>query len=58
MVEKINLASTVDNTSELFTYLKVVQFNDHMLNIIIAENRTLDFHIHRDSDEIFHVIEG
>lgn len=29
-----------------------------MLNIVIAENRTLEFHIHDESDEMFYVIEG
>lgn len=29
-----------------------------MLNVLQAENRTLDFHTHENSDEMFHVIEG
>ncbi|NLU33044.1 MAG: cupin domain-containing protein [Clostridiaceae bacterium] len=29
-----------------------------MLNVLQAENRTLDFHVHPDSDEMFYVIEG
>ncbi len=57
-IEKINLSSACDSITELFKYLKVGELNDHMLNIILAENRTLDFHIHEDSDEMFYVIEG
>ena len=32
--------------------------NDHVLSIANVENRTLDFHIHEQSDELFYVIEG
>jgi len=57
-IEKINLQSTANSFSELFKYLKVGELNDHMLNIIQPENRTLDFHVHNDSDEMFYIIEG
>lgn len=56
--EKINLRLASDNLTELFQYLKIGQLNDHMLNIINAKDRVLDFHIHVDSDEMFYVIEG
>lgn len=29
-----------------------------MLNVLQAEHRTLDFHIHEHSDEMFYCIEG
>lgn len=32
--------------------------NNHMLNVLQAENRTLDFHIYEKSDEMFYCIEG
>ena len=32
--------------------------NNHMLNVLQAEHRTLDFHIHENSDELFYCIEG
>jgi|GEM_PF-165102 mannose-6-phosphate isomerase-like protein (cupin superfamily) len=57
-VERVNLKQKVDSIPELFRYLKVGQLNDHMLNVLQAENRTLDFHVHPDSDEMFYVIEG
>lgn len=57
-IDKINLKLTASSYSELFKYLKVGEINDHILNIIQAENRTLDFHIHEDSDEAFYIIEG
>jgi mannose-6-phosphate isomerase-like protein (cupin superfamily) len=58
MVEKVNLNLSANIVYELFQYLKVGQLNDHMLNIVKAENRTLEFHIHEGSDEMFYVIEG
>jgi len=56
--EIINLQASANSLSELFKYLKVGQLNDHMLNIIQAKDRTLDFHTHEESDEMFYIIEG
>lgn len=58
MIDKINLHDKANNFTELFQYIGVGRINDHMLNIVCVENRTLDFHIHEDSDELFYVIEG
>jgi mannose-6-phosphate isomerase-like protein (cupin superfamily) len=48
-------ANSVDS---LFQYLKIGRLNNHVLNVLQAENRTLDFHIHAHSDELFYAIEG
>ena len=48
----------VNGISDLFSYLKIGQLNNHMLNVLRAENRTLDFHTHENSDEMFYCIEG
>lgn len=58
MIDKVNLLKSANSIPNLFQYLHVGQLNDHMLNVITAENRTLDFHTHEDSDEMFFVIEG
>jgi len=58
MIEKVNLKEKVNSVSELFSYLKVGKLNDHMLNVLQAENRSLDFHTHEQSDEMFYCIEG
>lgn len=58
MQRKVNLKESVNSLTELYTYVKVGQLNDHMLNVLQGKNRTLDFHIHTDSDEMFYVIEG
>jgi len=58
MINKVNLQKAVDGASGLFQYLGIGKLNDHVLNVLQAENRTLDFHIHEKSDELFYVIEG
>jgi len=58
MIEKYNLKQEVNSVSELFQYLPVGKLNNHMLNVLQAENRTLDFHVHDESDEMFYCIEG
>ena len=58
MIEKINLRQQADAVQKLFEYRRVGSLNNHMLNVLQAENRTLDFHIHESSDELFYCIEG
>ena len=58
MVEKVNLKEQVDTVNKLFEYKRVGTLNDHMLNVLQAENRTLDFHVHENSDEMFYCIVG
>ena len=55
MIQKYNLNNC---SAKLFEYLHIGNVNDHMLNIITAENRTLNFHVHEESDELFYVIDG
>jgi len=58
VIKKVNLKEQVNSIAELFLYHKVGQLNNHMLNVLQAENRVLDFHIHNQSDEMFYCIEG
>jgi mannose-6-phosphate isomerase-like protein (cupin superfamily) len=58
MIKKVNLQKAVDGVSELFKYHEVGRLNRHILNVLQVENRTLDFHVHTKSDELFYVIEG
>ena len=58
MISKINLLEKVNSANRLFQYLEIGQLNGHTLNVLQAENRTLDFHCHEHSDELFYVIEG
>lgn len=57
-VQKVNLLSAAEACSELYRYVRIGQLNDHMLNIVRAADRTLDFHTHEDSDEMFFIVEG
>ena len=43
---------------QLYVYEKVGRLNGHILSVVNVENRTLDFHVHEASDELFYVIEG
>lgn len=58
MIHKVNLEDSVNSLEELFLYKRVGTLNNHMLNVLQAENRTLDFHVHEHSDEMFYCIEG
>lgn len=58
MLEKVNLKMAVDAVEKLYVYDKVGRLNGHILSVVNVENRTLDFHIHEESDELFYVIEG
>ena len=58
MIQKINLKDSADSIDELFLYKRIGTLNNHMLNVLQAENRTPDFHIHENFDEMFYCIEG
>lgn len=58
MLKKINLKNEVNDIDGLYVYKKIGCLNKHILSVVQVENRTLDFHIHEDSDELFFVIEG
>lgn len=58
LVNKVNLKDEVNSVSGLFQYKRIGTLNSHMLNVLQAEDRTLDFHVHENSDEMFYCIEG
>lgn len=57
-IGKTNLKSAAGNIKELFEYRKLGQLNDHLLTIVGVKDRTLEFHTHDESDEMFYIIEG
>jgi len=57
-MQVINLLKAVNETGGLYLYQKIGTLNSHILSTVQVENRTLDFHVHEDSDELFYVIEG
>ena len=58
MLSKVNLISEVNNIDQLYAYKKIGILNKHVMSVVQVENRTLDFHVHEGSDELFYVIEG
>lgn len=58
MLEKVNLKSAAYTVDKLYVYDKIGQLNGHVLSVVNVEDRTLDFHVHEGSDELFYVIEG
>lgn len=57
-MKPINLLNEVNAVGKLYVYEKVGRFNGNVLSVVNVENRTLDFHVHENSDEFFYVIEG
>jgi len=57
MTAKINLLEAAGRGA-VYEYLEIGRINGQMLNVIQVENRTLDFHVHEESDELFYVIAG
>ncbi|HGM3506661.1 TPA: cupin domain-containing protein [Clostridioides difficile] len=57
-MKAINLVKEVNVLENLYVYKKVGYLNSHVLSVVQVENRTLDFHTHEFSDELFFVIEG
>ena len=58
MLKKISLKQAANAIEKLYDYNKIGSLNGHILNVVNVENRTLDFHVHEESDELFYVIEG
>lgn len=57
-MKAVHLLEEVNKITELYTYKKIGFLNGNVLSIVQVENRTLDFHVHENSDELFYVIEG
>ena len=57
-MKAVNLLDKVNAVEKLYVYEKIGRLNGNVLSVVNVENRTLDFHIHENSDELFYVIEG
>jgi len=58
MLEKVNVMDAVNAVKGLYLYEKVARMNGNVISVVQVENRTLDFHVHEHSDELFMVLEG
>ncbi len=57
-MKAVNLLDEVNAVEKLYVYEKIGRLNGNVLSVVNVENRTLDFHVHENSDELFYVIEG
>ena len=57
-MKSVHLLSEVNAVEQLYVYKKVGRLNGHVLSVVQVAHRTLDFHVHPNSDELFYVIEG
>jgi mannose-6-phosphate isomerase-like protein (cupin superfamily) len=57
MICKANVMEAV-NKGSLYEYTELGRVNGNMLNVVQVKDRTLDFHVHENSDELFYVLEG
>ena len=57
-MKAINLKEEASKIENLFEYKTIANMNGHNFTLIKANNRTLDFHTHPDSDEVFFIVEG
>lgn len=58
MLQVVDLLKEVNAVDRLYVYQKVGILNSHVLSVVQVADRTLDFHVHEKSDELFYVIEG
>ena len=57
-MKSVNLLNEAKQLDELYVYKKIGLLNGNVLSVVNVENRTLDFHVHESSDELFYGIEG
>ena len=57
-MEVINLKEKGDHIPNLYQYEVIAKMNDHNFTLVRVKDRTLDFHTHPDSDEVFFIVHG
>ncbi len=57
-MDTVNVLKEVNDLERLYVYKKIGVFNHHVLSVVQVADRTLDFHVHETSDELFYVLEG
>ena len=58
MIEKYDLKTIGKSIPRLYQYEEFTRVNDHIFTLVRVKERTLDFHTHPDSDEVFFVVSG
>jgi mannose-6-phosphate isomerase-like protein (cupin superfamily) len=57
-MEAINLKVEASKINALYEYKTIAKMNSHIFTLVKSKDRTLDFHTHQDSDEVFYIVEG
>ena len=57
-MEVINLKEAGAQIPNLYQYEVIAKMNNHNFTIVRVKDRTLDFHTHPDSDEVFLIVAG
>lgn len=57
-MKAINLKLEASKIQNLFEYKTIATMNNHNFTLIKAKDRTLDFHTHKNSDEVFYIVDG
>ena len=57
-MEVINLKEKGSKIPNLYQYEIIAKMNSHNFTTVRVKDRTLDFHTHPDSDEVFLIVDG
>jgi mannose-6-phosphate isomerase-like protein (cupin superfamily) len=57
-MDAINLSAEAAKIQQYFEYKPIAKMNGQVFTLVKAKERTLDFHTHQDSDEVFFIVEG
>jgi mannose-6-phosphate isomerase-like protein (cupin superfamily) len=57
-MEVINLKEKGAQMPNLYQYEVIAKMNNHNFTLVRVKDRTLDFHTHPESDEVFLVVDG
>jgi mannose-6-phosphate isomerase-like protein (cupin superfamily) len=58
IMKPINLKRAGKAIPNLYQYETIARVNDHTFTLVRVKDRTLDFHAHPDSDEVFIIVSG
>lgn len=57
-MEVINLKEKGSQIPKLYQYEVIANMNNHNFTLVRVKDRTLEFHTHPDSDEVFLIVDG
>ena len=57
-MEVINLKEKASQIPNFYQYEVIAKMNNHNFTIVRVKDRTLNFHTHPDSDEVFFIVDG